>query len=113
MPDAGGWLPSAAMSANAPETFVVERYTSDSELSDLLGRLLAQPAGSVRHLWSLYLPAEQTLFSVYRGGSAEDIANANAAAGLAFEQVIRAVLLISPLVAEPEAGGLAAEEVST
>lgn len=81
------------MSTETTPVFVVERYTSERELVRLLPKLLIEPAGGVRHLMSVYLPGEETVFSVYEGCSVLDVIVANGGAGLPFERVIRAIVL--------------------
>lgn len=100
------------MSATTSQLFLVERYAPPGEMSLLREKLKKPLRGTARHLWSVYLPVEQTVFSFYSGETAEDIGDANAAAGLAFEQVVGALFLTPVVKLWPgEGGGSAAQEV--
>jgi hypothetical protein len=84
--------------------FLVERYlppAAAGNLADSVCRtaqcctLSAGPrsAGSVRYLYSAYLPAEDTCFCLFQGATVEAVRALNEEAGFALDRITAAVLL--------------------
>jgi hypothetical protein len=84
------------------QAFLVERYVSPlaavglAASSARLARLCAGPdltGTRVRHLYSVYLPTEDTCFCLLRAPSAEAVRAVNTQADFALDRIIDAVLL--------------------
>lgn len=83
--------------------FLVERYLRASAIADLptsvtnVARLCAEQGGrtAVRYLQSMYLPAEDICFCLFRASSSDDVRAVNDSGHFPLDRVTEAVLMIS------------------
>ena len=77
--------------------FLVERYVPGlgvGHVVQALARLRRREDGEpVRHLCSLFVPADETCFCLFEALSAVSVVEANGRAGLPFERVVEAVVV--------------------
>ncbi len=79
--------------------FFVERYLPDSAAAGLRARVAdvtnsaADGPEQVRHLFSAFVPGEQTCFCLFEAVDEDAVAAVNARAGFAFDRIHEAVLL--------------------
>jgi Protein of unknown function (DUF4242) len=93
--------------------FLVERYlppTAAGTVSDSVARVarlcagVSRPGVAVQYLHSVYLPAEDTCFCVFRGTSADAVRDVNRQADFVLDRTTDALLLLpSSLLADPSA----------
>jgi hypothetical protein len=85
--------------------FLAERYLTkladEQELASLVDRDRAAAAAmSVRHVQTIYVPADETCFTLFEAASAELVAAASDRFGLGFRRICRAVTVHSPRTGE-------------
>jgi hypothetical protein len=87
---------------SAATAFLVERYLPPASADSLsasvsrVARLCAdpgRPGPGVQYLHSVYLPAEDTCFCLFRGTSADAVRDVNREAGFALDRITDALLL--------------------
>jgi hypothetical protein len=91
------------MYESAATAFLVERYLPPAAADTLsasvsrVARLCADPrrlGPGVQYLHSVYLPAEDTCFCLFRGTSADAVRDVNREAGFALDRIADALLLL-------------------
>jgi hypothetical protein len=87
------------------ELFLAERYlterATEQELVSLIERDRAAAAAmSVRHVQAIYVPADETCFTLFEAPSADLVAAASDRFGLGFRRVCRAVTIYTPSAGE-------------
>lgn len=81
--------------------FLAERYlpglASEQELASLVARdRAAAVAMSVRHLQTIYVPADETCFTLFEAPSADRVTATCDRFGLGYRRVCRALTVFSP-----------------
>jgi hypothetical protein len=80
------------------ELFLAERYltelANEQELLSLVERDRAAAAAmSVRHVQTIYVPADETCFALFEASSADLVAAASDRFGLGFRRICRAIAI--------------------
>lgn len=82
------------------ERFLAERYlavTTREALASQVGRdRSAARAMSIRHIQTIYVPADETCFTLFEAASLELITEASDRFGLGYRRVVAAITLDSP-----------------
>jgi len=82
------------------QTFRVERYWPDVTRETLAAALergltaqeeMAREGGFVRHFQTTLIPADEAVFSLFRAGSAADVAELNQRAAIPFDRIAEAI----------------------
>jgi muconolactone delta-isomerase len=71
--------------------YLVERYVPSMSAADLeaaMARIDELPRGKVRHLWTIFVAAEDTCLSVFEGPDAAAIEEANARASFHLDRIV-------------------------
>jgi hypothetical protein len=87
------------------ELFLAERYVTElaneQELASLIERdRAAATAMSVRHVQTIYVPADETCFTLFEAPSADLVVAASERFGLGFRRVCRAIVIYSQQTGE-------------
>jgi hypothetical protein len=83
-----------------PRPFLAERYLSASAaevLASLVDRdQAAARAMSIRHIQTIYVPADETCFTLFEAPSLEMVSETSGRFGLGYRRVVAAIVIRSP-----------------
>ena len=83
-----------------PRPFLAERYLSASAaevLASLVDRdRAAARAMSIRHIQTIYVPADETCFTLFEAPSLEMVSETSGRFGLGYRRVVAAIVIRSP-----------------